>query len=80
MDGSRPRSHAKSCVPGGTCPGLRDAAPRQRRTGRRKIPNQANGLSRVAGISPKSTINCAGKSCGKLVAEQLAQIFVAAKA
>jgi hypothetical protein len=30
--------------------GIRDDAPRERRTGRRKNPNQANGLSRVGGI------------------------------
>jgi hypothetical protein len=33
-----------------------DAAPRERRAGRRKIRNQANGLSRVGGIEPSRTL------------------------
>jgi hypothetical protein len=59
--------------------GIRDDAPRERRAGRRKIPNQANGLSRAAAIFAQSNIKCADKSCGKLVAKRVAQNFVAAK-
>jgi hypothetical protein len=36
--------------------GIRDDAPRERRTGRRKIPNQANGLSRVGRNHPIRTL------------------------
>jgi hypothetical protein len=73
------RMRAKSRVLTATCAASTTARRANRSTGRRKIPNQANGLSRAAGISPKSNINCADESCGKLVAKQLAQIFVAAK-
>jgi hypothetical protein len=59
--------------------GIRDDALRDRRSGRRKIPNQGKGLSRPGGILPKSNINRTDESCGKLMAKQLAQIFLAAK-
>jgi hypothetical protein len=54
--------------------GIRDDAPRERRTGRCKIPNQGNGLSRVGRNLAKSNINCADKSCGKLEAKRVARI------
>jgi hypothetical protein len=36
---------------------MRDDAPRERRTGRRKIPNQGNGLSRVGRNRPVRTLS-----------------------
>jgi hypothetical protein len=36
--------------------GIRDDAPRELRTGRRKIPSQGNGLGRVGGIQPIRTL------------------------
>jgi hypothetical protein len=76
---SRPSERAKSCVLTGTCAASEPTRRANRSSGRRKIPNQASGLSRAAGISPKSNINRVDKSCGKLEAKQLAEIFVAAK-
>jgi hypothetical protein len=43
----RPERHLRS---------IRADAPRQRRSGRRKIPNQANGLSRVGRIEADRTL------------------------
>jgi hypothetical protein len=36
--------------------GIRDDAPRERRTGRRKIPNQGNGLGRIGRNQPIRTL------------------------
>lgn len=58
---------------------IRADAPRQvpHRLAQNSKPEER--LKRAIGISPKSDINCADKSCGKLAATSLAQIFVAAK-
>jgi hypothetical protein len=59
--------------------GIRDDAPREppHRPAQNSKPKER--LKRAVGISPKSNINCTEKSCGKLAAKPLAQIFVAAK-
>jgi hypothetical protein len=55
--GTASGSHAREILrPERHLRGIRDGAPRERRTGRRKIPNQANGLSRVGRNQPVRTL------------------------
>jgi hypothetical protein len=56
MAGSRPSEPREILRPEKHLCGIRDDAPRERRTGRRKIPNQANGLSRVGRNHPVRTL------------------------
>ena len=59
--GSEPRERAKSCVPTGTCAASTTARRAKGRTGRCKIPNQANGLKPRRRNFAKSNINRAGE-------------------
>jgi hypothetical protein len=58
--GRRPAQMAREILrPDRHLCGIRDDAPRERRTGRRKIPNQGNGLSRVGRNHPVRTLTAA---------------------
>src|ERR1700733_15255032 len=59
--------------------GIRDDAPRERRTGRRKIPNQGNGLSRVGRNQPIRTLTAPTSLAANLRQISLRKFFVAAK-
>jgi hypothetical protein len=54
--------------------GIRDDAPRERRTGRRKTPNQGNGLSRVGRNCPMRTLTAPTSLAANLRQSRLRKI------
>jgi hypothetical protein len=76
MAGSKPSGPRKILRPDRHLWRLRVGAPREGPHWPAQNSKPEEWLKRAAGISPKSNINRADKSCGKLAAKPLAQIFL----